>query len=106
VEARALAEAVPEEVAQWPPVRPREGVMRARRARQVVDVSSCGGLVEVRIHEGSWRWLAVCPYDGRARRDSSLGDGTHKLPVKADVRRAIGKSAGDTVVVRLEERIG
>jgi hypothetical protein len=34
------------------------------------------------------------------------GDGTHMLPVKADVRRAIGKEARDTVSVRLEERLG
>ena len=35
----------------------------------------------------------------------ALGDGTHKLPVKAGVRKAIEKDAGDSVVVRLDERI-
>jgi Domain of unknown function (DUF1905) len=35
----------------------------------------------------------------------AMGDGTHKLPVKADIRRAIAKEAGDTVTVVLEERI-
>ena len=35
----------------------------------------------------------------------ALGDGTHKLPVKADVRKAIDKAAGDSVTVRLLERL-
>lgn len=35
----------------------------------------------------------------------ALGNGTHKLPVKAEVRKVIGKEAGDTVTVRLEERL-
>ncbi|HZA39368.1 MAG TPA: DUF1905 domain-containing protein [Actinomycetota bacterium] len=35
----------------------------------------------------------------------AIGDGTHKLPVKADVRRTIGKEAGDSVTIRLEERL-
>jgi Domain of unknown function (DUF1905) len=35
----------------------------------------------------------------------AMGDGTHKLPVRADVRKAIGKEAGQTVTVVLRERI-
>ena len=35
----------------------------------------------------------------------ALGDGNHKLPVKAEILEAIGKAPGQTVKVTLLERI-
>jgi uncharacterized protein DUF1905 len=56
------------------------------------------------------RWLVKIrgSIDGEAFDGALMaqGDGTHRLPVRASLRKAIGKEAGDTVHVRIDERIG
>jgi hypothetical protein len=63
-----------------------------------VDFFGTKGLVKVK---------ATATADGLPFESSfmAMGDGTHKLPIKAAVRKAIGKSEGDTVTVRLTQHV-
>jgi hypothetical protein len=59
------------------------------------------GIVEETIPVLSARWMA-----NRSRVPlRRLVTGYSKLPIKAEIRKRIGKDVGDTVTVRLTERL-
>jgi hypothetical protein len=51
--------------------------------------------------KGGWTYVVM---DGSAEYFGTRGL-THKLPIKADIRKKLGKDEGETVTVHLTERL-
>ena len=88
-----MATLLAERVHGGPAEEPRQGRLDLRGlARAQVSFFGTRGLVKVR---GNGGWLPL-----PASSFMAMGDGTHKLPVKTEVRKAIGKEAGETATIR------
>lgn len=77
------------------------GALVSVGALSVVPHGSLGSIAQFRNPDP----YPFVPHPRPGDRGPLLGRGTHKLPVKADVRKATGKEAGDAVTVRLEDRL-